>query len=254
MTVSASRNNVVSVNEDELIYTLIMSRCNPIAKVKLDAAFNVIKEALNNINVTFPSLGEENASVNDELNKRIAVVEATMQTRESAVRVNENVAQRFDEISKHLERIESQIALNMHNNNMLQVSMHKMAERMEALEKHNRTAEGDKMTLNDLYARVGVLDVRAKGQDEITYGLCSSARKQQTTIDNLCGRLEALERKVDANTDIAREWRKASRCNQEDRDKTLACAYNDLHSRLADIEGRAAKIYNGVIFPLGKVT
>lgn len=155
-------------------------------------------------------------------------------------------------LNERLERIESQVALNMHNNNMLQVSMHNTAERLEALEKHNRTAEGDKMTINDLYARVGVLDVRTQTQGEITNGLCSSALKQQTTIDNLCGRLEALERKVDANTDIAREWRKASRCNQEDRDKTLACAYNDLHSRLADIEGNAALIYNGVFVPTRK--
>lgn len=146
-------------------------------------------------------------------------------------------------LNERLERIESQVALNMHNNNMLQVSMHKMAERLEAMEKHNRTAEGDKMTLNDLYARVGVLDVRAKGQDEITNGLCSSARKQQTTIDNLCGRLEALEKDVKAKAN----------CSVTDfKIDTLSASINELYKRLADIEGNAALIYNGVFVPTRK--
>lgn len=54
MAVSTNSNHVVSVNEDELIYTLITSRRNPIAKDKLDIAFDAIKLALNNINETHP--------------------------------------------------------------------------------------------------------------------------------------------------------------------------------------------------------
>lgn len=69
---------------------------------------------------------------------------------------------------------------------------------------------------NNLCRRLDALNLKAKAQAEITNGLCLSVQKHDVSLNN------------------------------------LASPLNDLHSRLADIEGNAVLIQNGVIVPVKK--